>query len=120
MIQRCAFRLCPLPTAPRLPPAALRSYPSPMPRRTDHDLEDDWDEREDLDEDPDEADAGGDEGDGSSVVRCPYCRAEIYEGAEQCPKCRSYISEEEAPAGRPAWVVVVTLALLVAIVIGWL
>lgn len=90
-----------------------------MPRRRDYDLED---EPDDLDEDPGEADA--DEGDGteSSTVRCPYCRGEIYEGAERCPKCGSYISDEDTdkPAGRPAWVVVVAVALLLAIVVGWL
>ena len=89
-----------------------------MPRRRDYELEDDPD---DLDDDPAEADTDADDGDEESeTVRCPYCRAAVYEGAEMCPKCGSYISEEDAPAGRPAWAVVVAVALLLAIIIGWL
>ena len=47
-----------------------------MPRRDDYDLED---ERDDLDDDPDEADMDADDEGESSTVRCPYCRAAIYE-----------------------------------------
>src|SRR4051812_6994603 len=93
-----------------------------MPRRRDYDLGDDPDDLDD-DDHPDEADMDSDDGDEvAETVRCPYCRAAIYEGAEVCPKCHSYISEEDTrvPARRPAWVVVAAVAVLVAIVVGWL
>ncbi len=45
-------------------------------------LEDDWD-------DPD-----GD--DRAPMVECPHCHAQVYEDAEQCPKCRQYILIEGA------------------------
>ena len=50
---------------------------------------------------------------------CPYCRFPIYEGAEQCPKCGNYISEEEASSHKPWWLVAGIL-LCLAIAFGWI
>ena len=35
---------------------------------------------------------------------CPYCGKAMYEDAEVCPHCRSYISDEDAPRRLPRWV----------------
>ncbi len=44
---------------------------------------------------------------------CPYCGKPIYEGSERCPHCENYISEEDAPTGKPAWIIVGTVIALV-------
>ena len=74
-------------------------------------------------EPPDESDMDDDDGDDSDepeVVPCPYCGEEISEEAEVCPHCRSYISAEDAPPARKPWYVLLgTVALLAAILVGW-
>ena len=53
--------------------------------------DDDLDERED----PDESEKGFD--DEPEEMPCPYCGEPVYEQAEICPHCRSYINLEDAP-----------------------
>jgi hypothetical protein len=44
----------------------------------------------------------------------------VYEEAERCPHCATYLSEEDAPARKPWWVIVGALAgLAVAAVWIW-
>lgn len=52
-------------------------------------------------------------GDERPVVPCPYCRAEIDEESEQCPKCGTFISDEDAPREprSAVWAVLMVLAL---------
>jgi predicted amidophosphoribosyltransferase len=53
------------------------------------------------------------------TVPCPYCQAPIYEDRERCPQCGNYLSEEDAPAGRPPlWIVIGTVAAL-AVALLW-
>jgi predicted nucleic acid-binding Zn ribbon protein len=59
----------------------------------------DWDE--DLDQEDDFPDGVEDEEE--PTVPCPYCRAAIHEDAQRCPECGQYISEEDQPAVRPPW-----------------
>jgi hypothetical protein len=79
-----------------------------MPRSSYEDDDDDADrgDSEDLDErdDPDESDTDDDEGDEhAETVACPYCGKPVYEGAELCPHCKSFISFEDAPPPRRPW-----------------
>jgi predicted nucleic acid-binding Zn ribbon protein len=61
-----------------------------------------------------------DEDDEPDVIPCPYCGREISEDAEQCPKCRNYVSREDRPAERkPMWVVVTVIVLLGAMTGVW-
>lgn len=55
-----------------------------------------------------------------AVIPCPHCRAEIDEESEQCPKCGTFISDEDAPGGgrAPVWIVVMALALLAALALA--
>jgi hypothetical protein len=53
------------------------------------------------------------------LVPCPYCRRMIYEEAEQCPSCRSYISREDAPLRRTSWFTMGVL-LCLGIVVVWI
>jgi predicted nucleic acid-binding Zn ribbon protein len=66
---------------------------------------------EDPDE-PDDVDGVGDE------TPCPYCGKDIYEQAEICPYCRSFISHEDAPPRRrPLWLWIGFLLALVGALI---
>ena len=51
------------------------------------------------------------------TVPCPYCRAEILEDAERCPRCENYLSNEDSPApAKPTWIwimLIVATALMV-------
>ncbi len=61
-----------------------------------------WDDEED-----------GGQGDDDTTIPCPYCRRPIYEDSQRCPHCGNYISEEDAPAARkPWWIIVGALVVL--------
>jgi hypothetical protein len=76
----------------------------------DDELEGDLSDREE----PDEADQSWD--DDPEPVACPYCGKQIVEDVAVCPHCRNFIVAEDAPSGRPWWVVVgVAVCLLVAL-----
>jgi uncharacterized paraquat-inducible protein A len=91
-----------------------RTYDEPD---DDHDG-DEYDADTDYDpDDPETYPAGVYADDERGVVPCPYCRAEIDEEAERCPKCGTYVSAEDAPPERKsaAWIVLMALALLAAL-----
>lgn len=73
-----------------------------------NDADDDLDDREypDADDDDDE------------TVPCPHCREPVYEDAERCPHCGKYLSREDAPWSKPAWLVA-GVAVCLAIVLWW-
>lgn len=56
-----------------------------------------------------------DDDDEDSTYPCPYCRAEIHEGAVRCPHCENYISEEDSRgAPKPWWLIAgVTVCLII-------
>lgn len=68
--------------------------------------------RRDWDDDPDEDWSDDDEDDGDSeTVPCPSCGAEVYEDAERCPSCESYlVHSTRAWTGKPAWWILLGLA----------
>ncbi|VTR92288.1 unnamed protein product [Gemmata massiliana] len=76
---------------------------------------DDYDAETDYDpEDPETYPAGLYVDDSRAFIPCPYCRAEIDDESEQCPKCGMFISREDTPSDRksPVWIVLMVLALL--------
>jgi hypothetical protein len=79
----------------------------------------DW---EDTDPDaPDESDTDADEGDEfAETIDCPHCGREVYESAEQCPKCGRYLSHEDAPPGRKPWWILIAAALALAAALTWI
>ena len=64
-------------------------------------------------DDPDDEDA-------SDTVDCPWCRRPVYEGAERCPNCGRYVSEEDAPRRRPWWLIVGVVLCLLVILLFWI
>jgi uncharacterized OB-fold protein len=52
------------------------------------------------------------------TIPCPYCGIEIYEDAELCPHCGSYIIDEHIPS-QPAWIIWTAVILLVLILTGF-
>lgn len=53
-------------------------------------------------EGPDESDL--DDSDDDEKVPCPYCRKPVYEQAELCPHCGSFMSFEDARRRPPLWI----------------
>jgi len=63
------------------------------------DYDDDWEDESEADEE--------------ETVPCPYCGAPVHEDAQRCPHCEHYISEEDRPATRrPWWIILGALAVL--------
>lgn len=77
----------------------------------------DWEDHEDpADSDIDDPSAD----DSVDLAPCPHCRKPVYDHAEVCPHCGSYISAEDAPRRRhPRWIVIVAILLLGVILFGW-
>ncbi|MES2792063.1 MAG: zinc ribbon domain-containing protein [Planctomycetota bacterium] len=79
-----------------------------------HTTEDDWDD----DDEPSWDDSGDDSDD--DTIPCPYCRREIHEDAERCPYCERYLSDEDAPATRKPWWVIVGAILCLYAMLRWM
>jgi hypothetical protein len=83
---------------------------------------DDWedDDSEWTPDDEDENKEWQEEEDDDDTVPCPHCNTPVYEGAEQCPHCGNYLSEEDKPREiKPLWIIVGGL-LCLAIVALWI
>ncbi|MEN6494334.1 MAG: zinc-ribbon domain-containing protein [Thermoguttaceae bacterium] len=76
-------------------------------QESDDDFNEDESPDEDVDDDPTE------------TVPCPSCGADVYEDAEQCPYCGTYITSQTSPwAGRSVWwIVLAVLGLLATILV---
>lgn len=93
-----------------------------VPRHTDdYDVdpdEADDDERDDpLPEDMDDPDDDDEDGD-DETVPCPFCKKPVFEGAELCPHCRSFVSSEDAPR-RHGWLIWVGVILALIGMLWW-
>ncbi|MBA4186644.1 MAG: hypothetical protein C0467_01360 [Planctomycetaceae bacterium] len=96
---------------------ARTRHNEPDPEEDDDD--EDWDEDEYDPEDPETYPAGLYDDDGPATVACPYCKAEILEDSEQCPKCGEFISREDHASGMrwSAWLLIVLMLLAVGLMI---
>ena len=81
----------------------------------------DYDDNGHDEVDPEAPDASDmdrdDEDDELDAVPCPYCNRPVYEHADVCPHCGSFLSFQNAPRHRPLWIVVA--AILAILGIGW-
>ncbi len=65
---------------------------------------------------PDEDAADDDE---TATLTCPHCGAEVYEDAEYCPVCDSYITPgENVFSKKPIWWILLGLAGIVATLVA--
>jgi hypothetical protein len=71
--------------------------------------EDENDESLDDSELPDVSDV--EEFDESETVPCPQCGKLVYESADLCPSCGSFIIPD-APSRKPLWIVLVVVLLI--------
>ncbi len=69
---------------------------------------------------PDRSDMDDGSDDGEPTMPCPYCKAIVYEDAEICTHCGSYISEEDAPLRLPTWMIVGLVLTFLILVFGWI
>jgi hypothetical protein len=61
-----------------------------------------------------------DDEEGDDTVPCPYCGKDVYEGAERCPYCAHYLSQEDAPARRQPWWIIFGALAVLAVVAMWI
>jgi hypothetical protein len=71
-----------------------------------------------FDDDFDEPDNAEDDEDDDETIPCPHCLEPVYEDAERCPACGTYLSREDVPK-RHAWWLVIGVLLCLAVVLGW-
>jgi len=84
-----------------------------MSRWGDDDLNDDDEDEEYIPDDEDE----------ETTMPCPKCGAAVYDDAEWCPNCETYISEEDPEtfqSGIPMWAKVTALVLLFTVLGFWI
>jgi ribosomal protein S27AE len=81
-------------------------------------LVDNWSDEIDDNEYPD-PDYEDDSDDVTATVRCPNCGTDVYEDAEQCPKCGEYVEfSTSAWDGKSLPWVMVGLAGIVAVILA--
>lgn len=82
---------------------------------------DDLDDRDDpdpSDQDPDDLDLADDAKD-ICVIPCHYCDQPVYDDADVCPHCGSFLLPQDNPDRRPWWWLIIVIACLVAVAL-WL
>jgi uncharacterized paraquat-inducible protein A len=57
-----------------------------------------------------------DDNDSVDTRTCPQCRIDVYEHAERCPKCGTYLSKE-SNSSIPRWAYVAAIVVLIAMVL---
>jgi hypothetical protein len=93
-------------------PRAADIMPAAHESDASDNLSDNLDDSEypDLDDSDDEA---------TETISCPECQADIYEDAEQCPVCGSYvIGTTNIWTGKPIWWVFLGLLGIIAVILA--
>jgi len=55
----------------------------------------------------------------TETTPCPSCGADVYEDAEQCPYCGTYLTSQTSPwAGRSVWWIVLAVLGLLATILA--
>ena len=91
-----------------------------MPYRDSYEDDDDAGAEPDVEdrEAPDPSDMDDEDADESDTVPCPYCRRPVWDGAELCPHCQSYLSDEDPPR-RKSWYLAFGVVVCLALVLLW-
>ena len=73
-----------------------------------------------VDEDAWTEDEDDGEEDEESLIPCPSCGRSIHEESQRCPGCGHYLSEEDFPAARKPWWIIVGALLAFYAVYRWI
>jgi hypothetical protein len=85
------------------------------------DEDDDWWKRGRSPDDDLDYENAEDDADGETVIACPHCGADVFDDAEQCPACGSWITgDRRALAGKPSWFVVLGLVGVLLAILTWI
>lgn len=106
--------------APRLRPSGYTIGMPSTPWDNENEDVDDLDDSEDPD--PSDQDLDDELADDSADVRvipCHYCDRPVYDDADVCPHCGSFLLHQDNPDRRPWWWMVIVVACLVAALL-WL
>ena len=66
------------------------------------------------DDSVDDADTPADDRD---TIRCPRCRKFIFDDAEQCPYCKTWVTTEQKAGQKPIWFIVTAIICLVMLIL---
>jgi hypothetical protein len=88
-----------------------------MGRRVQEEAE--WDD-EGWEEDDSESDDWNDGEEEEPTIPCPYCRREIHEDSVRCPLCGQYLSDEDLPASRKPWWIILGVVLCILVIWFWI
>ena len=69
-------------------------------------------------DDEDAVDSYGFDDEENEVLPCPSCGLPVYEDAERCPHCGDWIMPLAAASGRPFWVRIVGVIVVIALLLG--
>jgi hypothetical protein len=90
-------------------------------------VQSEWNDEFGEDEYGDGADSWQDEGWGTDdeepadTIPCGHCGADVYEEAEQCPRCGEWITRHSSPlTGRPLWWQLIGLLGVIAVILALL
>jgi predicted nucleic acid-binding Zn ribbon protein len=84
-------------------------------------IQETWRDPDEWDDEEDDLVDYGDDDDEEATIRCPYCRAEIWEEAQQCPECGEYLSLEDRRSRhewQPRWIILTAIMLLLLFGLG--
>jgi endogenous inhibitor of DNA gyrase (YacG/DUF329 family) len=80
-----------------------------------------FDDSDDPLEDWEDPEPDLDESDESETLPCPACGEPVYEDAEQCPHCGTYVTHGTSLlSGRPTWLVVLAVLGVVTLIVALL
>ncbi len=60
-----------------------------------------------------------DEDDEAKIDVCPHCGQEIYEDAERCPHCETYLSAADSLTKPKPWWIVLGVFVVLAMIYWW-
>lgn len=83
------------------------------PDEDDDDAELDREDPDQADIDPDESEATGD------TEPCPYCRKPVWDQADICPHCGTFVSFATVRRRKPLWLILTVAICILIVLLCW-
>lgn len=81
----------------------------------------DHDSRQDWSEDRYDEDWGTDDDEPVDTIPCSHCGTDVYEDAEQCPRCGEWIIDQASPlTAKPLWWQILGVLGVIAVILALL